>query len=189
MGEKRILNINGAILTTKELEAHLEKLGATHNLKAKSDRDTFPIPRLMENYSVIKDVYNLLNEHVKLGISIHPAGEWILDNFYIIEESVKSIEKELKISKYKNFTGISNGQYAGFARVYVLAAEIVNYTDNKIEAEDLEKYLAAYQTTKTLNMDEIWNIGIFLQIAIIENIRQICERIYISQVKVNFLLI
>ena len=30
-------------------------------------------------------------------------------------------------------------------------------------------------------MDEIWNIGIFLHIAIIENIRQICERIYISQ--------
>ena len=32
-------------------------------------------------------------------------------------------------------------------------------------------------------MDEIWNIGIFLQIAIIENIRQICEIIYISQIE------
>ena len=30
-------------------------------------------------------------------------------------------------------------------------------------------------------MDEIWNIGIFMQIAIIENIRQIAENIYISQ--------
>ena len=32
-------------------------------------------------------------------------------------------------------------------------------------------------------MDEIWNIGIFLQIAIMENIRQICENIYVSQIE------
>lgn len=30
-------------------------------------------------------------------------------------------------------------------------------------------------------MDEIWNIGIFMQIAIIENIRKIAENIYVSQ--------
>ncbi len=183
MGENRTLNINGAILTSRELEEHLEKVSATHSLKSKTNKSTYPIPRLIENYGAIKETYNILNEHVKLGISIHPAGEWILDNFYIIEEAVKSIEQELKIKKYKNFVGIRNGQYEGFARVYVLAAEIVNFTDNKIDTENLERYLSAYQTKKTLNMDEIWNIGLFLQIAIIENIRQICERIYISQIE------
>ena len=40
----------------------------------------------------------LLNEHLKLGIKIHSAGEWLLDNFYIIEETVKSIEKSLNFS-------------------------------------------------------------------------------------------
>ena len=183
MGEKRILTINGAILREKELEQHLEKFGATYNLKAKSDKLTYPIPRLMDNYRAIKETYELLNEHVNLGISIHPAGEWILDNFYIIEESVKCIEQELTKRKYKNFVSIGNGLYEGFARIYVLASEIVNYTDNNIQTGDLEKYLIAYQTKKTLNMDEIWSIGIFLQIALIENIRQICERIYIAQIE------
>ena len=183
MRENRILDINGAILTSKELEKYLEKIGAAYNIKQKTDKKTYPIPRMMNNYYIIKQVYDLLNEHVKLGIAIHPAGEWILDNFYVIEENVKSIQKEISLKKYKNFVGISNGKYAGFARVYVLAGEIVNYTDNKINAEDLENYLSAYQTKKTLNMDEIWNIGIFLQICIIENIRQICEKIYISQIE------
>ncbi len=32
-------------------------------------------------------------------------------------------------------------------------------------------------------MDEIWNIGVFMQIAIIENIRQIVETIYVSQIQ------
>ena len=71
----------------------------------------------------------------------------------------------------------------GFARIYVLAAEIVAYTDNKIEKEELEDYLASYQEKKTLSMEEIWNIGLFLQIAIIENIREICEKIYSSQIQ------
>ena len=36
---------------------------------------------------------------------------------------------------------------------------------------------------KTLNMEEIWNIGVFLQIAIIQNISDICEKIYSSQIQ------
>ena len=74
-----------------------------------------------------------------------------------------------------------SGKYRGFARIYVVAAQIVNYTDNKITKEILEETLKAYQTKKNLSMDEIWNIGIFMQIAIIENIRQIVENIYVSQ--------
>ena len=146
MGEKRIMSVNGAILTTMELEEHLEKLGAMHNLTQKSSKDTYPIPRLMDNYLVIKEVYELFKEYVKIGIPIHPAGEWVLDNFYIIEENVKTIKQELTLKKYKNFVGIKDGPYAGFARVYVLASDIINYTDNKIEIENLEKFLKAYQT-------------------------------------------
>ncbi len=93
-------------------------------------------------------MYNLLNEHIKQKIAIHPAGEWLLDNFYIIEEVTKSIEKELTLEKYTKFVGIANGKYQGFARIYVLSAEIVNYTDNKITREILENGITAYQTKK-----------------------------------------
>lgn len=179
----KILNIDGALLNENELYEHLEKIGSNHNIKNKSDKSTYPIPRLLENYSVIKEVYNLLNEHVKLKIAIHPAGEWLLDNFYAIEEVTKSIEKEMTVKKYTNFVGIANGKYQGFARIYVLASEIVNYTDNKITKEVLERSLESYQTKKNLSMDEIWNIGTFMQIAIIENVRQIAEAIYVSQME------
>jgi len=179
----KVLNIKGAILDRQQLNSYLEKIAITHNVKNKSNKNTYPVPRMIDNFKVITEVYNLLNEHIKLGINIHPAGEWLLDNFYAIEETVKGIKKELTIKKYKEFVGIKNGPYAGFARIYVLANEIIAYTDNKIESEDLEEFLRAYQTKKNLSMDEIWNIGIFLQIGIIENIREICEKIYSSQIK------
>ena len=183
MKTNKILKIDGTIVDKKQLENHLQKIASNHNLANKPSKETYPIPQLIENYETIKIVYNLLNEHVKLGITTHPAGEWLLDNFYIIEETVKQIQKELTLKKYMNFLGIANGKYKGFARIYVLAAEIVAYTDNKIEKEDIEDYLASYQEKKTLSMEEIWNIGLFLQISIIENIREICEKIYSSQIQ------
>ena len=67
-----------------------------------SDIQTYPINDMLKNFEFITRVYNLLNEHVKLKINIHPAGEWLLDNYYIIEENVKSVQKELSLNKYKN---------------------------------------------------------------------------------------
>ena len=178
MKNYKVLNTKGAIVDKYQLEKYLEKLASDHILKEKSDKNTYPIPRMLENFEIITMVYNLLNEQIKLKIPIHPAGEWLLDNYYVIEETVKGIEKELTLKKYRNFLGIANENNYGFARIYVLASEIVSYTDAKIDAKLLTDLLKAYQEKKKLNMEEIWNIGIFLQIAIIENIRNICERIY-----------
>ena len=183
MKTKKILNIEGEILNQEGLNKHLERIATTHNLKAKAEKETYPIGRMIENYEVIKEVYNILSEHVKLEMGIHPAGEWLLDNFYIIEEVVKSIQKELTLKKYTNFVGIKGGKYDGFARIYVLASEIVSYTDCKIDNIVIEKSLAAYQTKKNLSMDEIWNIGLFMQIAIIEKIRLNAEVIYASEIE------
>ena len=183
MKEDKVLKITGTMLNKSQLENHLQKIALSHNLDRKSQKSTYPVPHMLESYQVIQETYNLLNEHLKLGISIHPAGEWLLDNLYIIEETVKLIKRELTLKKYTNFVGIANGQYKGYARIYVLATQIVAYTDNKIEKNDIESYLASYQTKKTLSMDEIWNIGLFMQITIIENIREICEKIISSQLQ------
>ena len=179
----KILNIKGAVLDKYQLESYMEKIASDHVLSEISEKGTYPIPRLKENFKFITKTYEILNEDLKLGINIHPAGEWLLDNYYIIEETVKNIEKDLTLEKYTNFFGLQNGIYKGTARIYVLSAEIIAYTDGKIDAEMLENLLKAYQKKKTLNMEEIWWIGTFLQIAIIENIRDVCEKIYISQIQ------
>ena len=179
----KTLNIKGALLDKHQLENYLEKIASDHILQEKSNSETYPIKRLQENFKYIEETYEILNEHLKKGINIHPAGEWLLDNFYIIEETVKTISKELTLKKYKNLLGIAKGPYEGYARIYVLATEIVCYTEAKIDAYTLRDYLKAYQNKKTLNMEEIWSIGIFLQIAIIENIRNVCEKIYSSQIQ------
>ena len=107
MGNYRQLSIEGALLNRQELYGYLEKVATRHTIVQNSSKDTYPVPKMVENYNVIKEVYDLLNDNVKRKIQIHPAGEWLLDNFYLIEEIVRSIEKELTLKKYKNFVGLS----------------------------------------------------------------------------------
>ena len=179
----KFLNIKGTVLDNEQLSSYMEKIGTNHELRINSSMSTYPIPRLKDNLRFIGKTYNLLNEHIKINIDIVPAGEWLLDNFYVIEETIKTVIKELTPVKYKNFPGISSGMYNGYARIYVLAAEIVAYTDGRINDDILKLAISSYQRRKTLSMEEIWNLWIFLSLAAIENIRDVCEKIYSSQIQ------
>ena len=183
MNKYKKLNIRGTLLDKNQLAKHIEKTASDHNTKLYSNKNTYPIPNLIEDYKFILETYNLLTKHLKLGIKIHSAGEWILDNFYVVEETVKTIQKELPIKKYKNLIGLSNENYYGFARSYVLSEEIVAFSDCKIDREIIDIALNAYQRKKLLNMEELCNIGIFLKISLISHIRKLCEKIYSSQIQ------
>jgi len=177
------LNIKGTVLDNEQLRSYMEKIGTNHNLKISSDKNTYPISRLKDNFKFIERTYNLLNEDIKIGINVIPAGEWLLDNFYVIEETMKTVIKELTPEKYRKFPGLANGLYTGYARIYVLASEIAAYTDSRINHDTLKLAISAYQRRKTLSMEEIWSLWMFLDIAIIESIRDVCERIYTSQMQ------
>ena len=179
----KFLNIKGATIDQEQLERYLEKIASEHILQKNSNKDTYPIPRLEENFKQITKTYDILNSNLKLNINIHPAGEWLLDNYYIIEQTYKTIKKELSLKKYTNFIGIQNGEYKGFARIYVLANEIIGYTDGIINGSKLKDLLNAYQNKKTLGMEEIWNISVFLNISLIEKIRNVCDKIYFVQIQ------
>ena len=106
MKKYKKLNIRGTLLDRTQLAKYIEKTASEHNIKSSSQMDTYPIPNLIEDYKFILETYNLLSKHLKLGIKIHSAGEWILDNFYVIEETVKTLQKEITIKKYKNMIEI-----------------------------------------------------------------------------------
>ena len=177
------LSISGTLLDNVQLEKYMEKIASEHNVCNYSDADTYPLQTLKNKYHIILETYNLLSKHIKMGIKIHSAGEWILDNFYIIEENVKAIQKKLTIKRYKQMPGISSGKYQGFARCYVLASEIVAFTDSKIDSENVNFCLKAYQKKKLLSMQEIWDLNVFLKLALISQISEMCEKIYLSQIQ------
>ncbi len=175
-----ILSVKDNVIDKENLKIYLAKLASDNIVKDKSDINTYPIPRVKDNIEYISLVADLLKQHIKIDVPIHPAGEWILDNFYVIEKAAKVVRKKLSKKEYINLPGLEE---SGFSRIYVIANEIISNTDGKIDANDLKEYLESYQTQKKLTMNEIWKVSLFLQIAIIEKIRHICEKIFVSQIQ------
>ena len=93
------------------------------------------------------------------------------------------MRKNLTLKKYVKCPGIASGKFKGYARSYIVASEIVKYTDGNFDEDELEEFLTSYQKKKTLNMSEIWDISLFFKIALIEKIREISEKIYSSQMQ------
>ena len=59
----RSLNHKGVSLDKEQLEQYLEKLASDHILQNNSSKDTYPIPKLKENFNKVEEVYHLLNSY------------------------------------------------------------------------------------------------------------------------------
>lgn len=56
MEDYKVLRIKGVLLDKYQLENYLAKLASDNILKDKSDKNTYPIPRLKENFEFITEV-------------------------------------------------------------------------------------------------------------------------------------
>lgn len=160
------------------MESFAKKLAINNKVQKKSNEKTFPIIELEENFLKVAKAYDILNESVNLNVGIPPSGEWLLDNYYLIEEQYNSIKNEITLEKYKELPAIN-----GTSRMFILAKEIVDYTDANITEENLEIFLKAYQSKKSILIEELWLMPTMLKIVIINYISNICEKILDSQLQ------
>lgn len=175
------IKIRDASLTCDELEAHAREIAYDHAVSKKLNLFNWPVPRLNENYRYILSVYKSLNEDMQKAIGTTPAAEWLLDNFYIIEEQVKSVRKDLTKEYYSRLPMLSSGPLKGHARIYTVALELVSHTDGRIDERVLLNYINAYQSHNILASRELWALAIMIKLALIENIRYTCQTIEESQ--------
>ena len=56
--EYKYLNIKGTVLDNYQLQNYMEQIASNHEVKAKSDKWTYPIPRLKDNFRFIEKTYN-----------------------------------------------------------------------------------------------------------------------------------
>ncbi|HWR61410.1 MAG TPA: glucoamylase family protein [Clostridia bacterium] len=170
-----------AILNAEELERHALELAHKH-LVGKGARPYYSLEsRMNKNFRFITSVYKELNEYANVRSSVTPAAEWLLDNFYIIEEQVKEIRQSLSRKYYSQLPRLKSGVLKGYPRVYAIALELVSHTDGRFDDKQLVGFVEAYQTQSLLSSGELWAIPMMVRMALIEHIRHVCESIESSQ--------
>ena len=55
--------------------------------------------------------------------------------------------------------------------------EIVSHGDGRVDAEELRRFIAAYQTVSALKLGELWAIPIMLRLALVESLRRTSVRV------------
>ena len=155
-------------------------LARTHVLSDRTEKDRL-LSRLADNESVIRKVYDILASAVRTESRITPAAEWLLDNFYLIEEQIQIAKNHLPERYSTELPRLASGPMAGMPRVYALAFEVVSHGDGHIDANSLAHFISSYQEESVLTLGELWAIPIMLRLALIENLRRVSVRLAVSR--------
>jgi len=176
--------LRAELFSAVQMEQHGKNLAAAHQLTSVRAPDQL-LARLTENEHTLIDVCALLMTAVTATRRIAPAGEWLLDNFYLIEEQIRTAKRHLPKGYSRELPRLLNGISAGLPRVYDLALEIIAHGDGRVDPENLSRFVAAYQTVTPLKLGELWGIPIMLRLALIENLRRVAVRIAASRTDQN----
>jgi len=164
--------LRSELFNADQMARHGETLARLHILRQKRAGERL-LPRLADNENVLIGVCALLTEAVKANFQITPASEWLLDNFYLIEEHIHTAKRHFPKSYSRGLPCLANGPSAGLPRVYDIALEIISHGDGRVDSEGLSRFVAAYQSLTSLKLGELWAIPIMLRLALIENLRRV----------------
>ena len=166
------LPLRSELFSTDQMEEHGKTLAASHKLSTKGAASRL-LTRLAENEDVLIGVHGLLIEAVQSDRRIAPAGEWLLDNFYLIEEQIRTAKRHLPKGYSRELPRLMNGPSAGLPRVYDIALETISHGDGRLDMDSLGSFVASYQTVALLKVGELWAIPTMLRLALIENLRRV----------------
>lgn len=168
--------LRSELFSADQMEQHGKALAAVHQLASGRAPDQL-LARLAANEACLVEVCKLLTAAVTENRVISPAGEWLLDNFYLIEEQIRTAKRHLPKGYSRALPRLAQGPSGGRPRVYDVALEAVAHGDGRVDGETLSRFVAAYQTVSPLKIGELWAIPIMLRLAVIENLRRVAVQI------------
>ena len=164
--------LRSELLSSGQMKQHGKNLASLHQLTGKKATEKL-LGRLHENDDVLIETIRQLTAVVKESGPVAPAEEWLLDNYYLIEENVRTAKRHLSRGFSRGLPWLSSGPAAGLPRVYDIAQEIISHGDGRVDLENLVSFVTAYQSVSHLKLGELWAIPIMLRLALIENLRRI----------------
>jgi cyclic beta-1,2-glucan glucanotransferase len=167
--------LRSELFSSDQMDQHGKTLARSHKVALGRVPDRL-LARLTDNEHVLIDVCNLLTAAVTANRRITPAGEWLLDNFYLVEEQIHTAKRHLPKGYSRELPRLAHGPSAGLPRVYDIALETIAHGDGRVDPESLRRFVASYQSVTALKLGELWAIPIMLRLALIENLRRVAAR-------------
>ncbi len=173
--------IRAELFSADRLEQYAESLiaslpvtdepGPSYDLAARSAR----------NGRELLDCYGAIAQAARERRAITPAAEWVLDNFHVIDEQLKTIRRDYTSRFSSVLPALADGPLRGYPRVYALMWAFVAHTDSRLDVSVLRRFVQAAQRSRVLTIRELWVLPLALRCVLVENLTRLAQRIVESQ--------
>ena len=82
-----------------------------------------------------QECYKYFDETTKAQVSTSQTAEWLLDNFYVIEQAIRQIEEDLPADYYQRLPKTQ----AGWPRIYLVALANTSGEETRLDLEADQK--------------------------------------------------
>ena len=165
--------IHGELFSVERLEQHGETLAGEVHASISRVNSRRLKARVADNDRVLRAAYVATMASVRQGHAITPAASWLVDNFYLVEEQVRTIRSSLPPGFHRRLPKVTDGAFKGTPRVLALAWAYVAHTDSSFDPLVLARFINAYQRVQPLQICELWALATTLPVVLVENLRRL----------------
>jgi cyclic beta-1,2-glucan synthetase len=103
------------LFSSEQMENFGKTLATRHKVSTKPAKDHL-LKRLADNENTLQEVRKLLTDSIKNNHQVTPAGEWLIDNFYLIEEHIRIAKTHFPKNYSEDLPQLQNGTSRGTTR-------------------------------------------------------------------------
>lgn len=168
--------LRAELFNADQMEEHGRALAGFHRVRHGRSPNRL-LARLSENERVLVDTCALVTAAIREQRRVSPASEWLLDNYYLVDEHIRTAQRHFPKEYSWQLPQLVNGVSTGLPRIYEIALDAISHGDGRFDPESLHRFVAAYQRVEPLTLGELWAIPIMLRLALIENLRRVATRV------------
>jgi len=105
------------------------------------------------------------------------AAEWMLDNFYLVQQSLRQIREDMPPRFYRQLPKLAADPLEGYPRIYAIAQELIVTSEAHLDLDRVKRFVHLYQDITPLTMGELWALPAMLRLGILECLAQAVGRI------------
>lgn len=129
-------------------------------------RTSFRIPkRLKQLKRFFETTYNHFDKGAKAQSAIPSTADWLLDNFHVLEQTIRVVKHDLSSAYYARLPKTQDG----WARIYIIALAITHGAA-RLDFEQIKRFLQIFQSTTNLKIGELWALPLMLRLAVLETL-------------------
>ncbi len=134
------------------------------------------LARLDQTRGILAAAEVQLADAAARDVNVGPAGAWLLDNYHIVQEHMREVRQSLPRGYYNELPQLASGRLAGYPRVYDLAITLISHTEARIDLDNVDLFIGAFQSEQALSIGELWAIPAMMRLGLIESVRRMTLR-------------